>query len=452
MELVFVPFPNSYGAETQEPPEYFNCSEIESIKQVHFSAWNKILFVVSHSGIVFVIKTSVSEDDQSVPCRQGISKLHPFDGSTNLRVKEIASYTEAVLFVVKDVTTQENFIYGMGNNGYYRMAFSREEDLYCSRPELMFAPKKEIVDVNGYTKYNPLEISQCGCCFSFSLCIIDYHDVHFTGQNWVRCKDEYLSNNAYHSWKFMVQRFKKRVVKMECGDFHSVVLHDDQTVSVAGSNSSNQLTTYDTFENDVPFVNIPLNYLRVSNVYSGSNTVFYLFEENEQKEFYFCGSKKNFIGEYSTNTTSKPMLEHKLVKFNMSNSDEANHHGFDYFSNIFDAQFTRDLFLGRSICNPKLIYLTGNSYYCGIQYHGTFFDISKIIPFDKYSKGMFPRSREADFYKTIVKIVLQHSGYVIYLDYTEGLVLHFFKKLLKATNTSNPNNHLLLDIIVSTHH
>ncbi|KAG2394150.1 hypothetical protein C9374_003914 [Naegleria lovaniensis] len=452
MDIVFVPFPSQkYGEQEQVhgTPEYFTLNEKESIKQLHYSAWNNSLFIVSHSGIVYLIKTSGS-DDPNIP--EGISKLHPFDGSTSLRVKEVVSYTEAILFVVKDMITQENYIYGIGSNGYYRMSFSKDESLHWSTPELMFSPKSEVVGANNN---DTLEISHCGCCYSFSLCIINDRDVHFTGQNWVRCSDEYLSSNSYHAWKFRVQQFKQRVLKMECGDFHSVVLHDDHTVSVAGSNSSNQLTSYpnETFESNVPFVNIPIHYLCVSNVLSGSNTVLYVSEENEQcKDFYFCGSKKYNFGEYSTPSTSNPMLEHKLVKFNNSSNSGEENNVFDNFSNIFDAQFTRDLFMGRSICNPKLIYLVGNSYYRGVQYNGNFFDISKVVPFDRYSKGMFPRSREADFYRNIVKFALQHSGYVIYFDYSRGLVLLFFEKLLKATNTANINNHRLLDITVVTHH
>ncbi|KAG2374459.1 hypothetical protein C9374_010743 [Naegleria lovaniensis] len=393
------------------------------ITQVMTRPNERTLFVITDCGLLYQAQVQGAKHSK-------FDIVAPFDGSSSLKAVKLACYTEAMLLIAHDSSKDQYYIYGLGHNGYYRMSHFRTTGFVCTNFELMLDP---------FTQLNvkpecPPKINHVACCYSFSLCVINGHDVHITGQNWMNYPTDKLVA-GYHCWQYLAQSFEKKVVKMEYGDFHVVLLHEDCSISVGGSNSSSQLTN-PSFS-DLPFVTLNLNDYAFNNIFSGSNSVLWVKNVTDGKqELYFTGSCNvqltSYLG-FDKNDKMKRVLEM--------------HHNCAEFAHnvtILDAQYTRDFMLIRYSESPHMLFVVGSTYYGGHVYNAQSIDLRTAIPADKYSRG----GSIDNFYRDVVKIRILNVGYVAYCDFAAYANQKMAALLLKSTDYSEPNNHLLLDISV----
>ncbi|EFC39797.1 predicted protein [Naegleria gruberi] len=410
-------FQSVYGNHSSKAPIRIKLNsdeKIDNIRLVHAYSNMDCLYIVSGDGKLFEIVNGSDTPKRLI-----------IDDNEDLEVLQISSYTEAVLFLVRDKISGESFIYGRGHNGYFRMTHDKTNDYSCNTIELMFEPRREMPNV-GF----PYVINHIGCCYSFSCCVINDTLLHFTGQNWLSGGQTHV--DGYFQWPTLIQDLKKPVTKLECGDFHVLALLKDGTVAVGGSNSSNQLTSDATHTYNQPF---GVLFSNISNIFSGSNSVLYQSKVGFEGKlrYYFFGAKTFDFVATKEDKKKKAIRHHKDEK-------------------VFEQQFTRDFFLHRYEENPEKIYLDGSSYYGSNPFDNTELSLETLMPFSEFNKGLYPQYRKSDFYKNMVKVVLQPKGIFCICDYGGGLSSKMFAHLLKASDYSSENNRLILDIVIHTQH
>jgi len=373
-----------------------------------------MLFLIDDRGKLYSV--GLSGNGREI---QYVDLVAPFDGSdTNLMVEQMAFYTDAIMFVARDLEGYK--LFGHGKNGYYRMTHFKETSYDTSVPSEVFNVAKDLKE----PKTTGGQITHIGCCYSFSVCVIDGTDVHVTGQNWM--SNATNLDSGYHCWSNLLQRLKTKVVKMDCGDFHVVFLHEDGSVSVGGSNSSNQLTKYynNSFGN-TPIYTIPINILNCVDMYSGSNSVMYVTNKNQM---YIAG--KNFTSlNYDTS-------DNCLVKKLKLPTDEE--------QVLLEAKYSRDYATIRLENKPHIVYMLGSSYYGSKQYDLDEMDLRKIVPYS-YSVG---KCSEILFYRNLVQVIPMPTGYVIYCNNKAMDRNLFFDRLLLSTSLTE-NTKLLFDIVIN---
>ncbi|KAF0983349.1 hypothetical protein FDP41_010414 [Naegleria fowleri] len=397
-----------------------------SIKQVMTRPNDRTLYAITDCGHLYEAQFSEKEAKFEI--------IAPFDGSTSLKAIQLACYTEAMLLIVYDSIKGQYYIYGIGNNGYFRMSHFLGSGYVCNSFELMFDPYHQL---HSKPK-SPPKINHVGCCYSFSICVINGHDVHITGQNWMNTSQVNLIS-GYHCWRNVAQSFKKKIVKMEYGDFHVVLLHEDCSVSVGGSNSSGQLANAGV---EAPFTTLNLHEFAFNNIFSGSNSVLWVKNvTNTSKAIYLTGScneqlTSNLVLEQVKSMRKVRAIHHKHIQFT------------DNMSDVFDVQYTRDFMLLRHLEFPYLLFVIGSTYYGGQTYNAQCVDLRCIIPFENYSRGGI----SDNFYRDVVQVRIVNIGYVVYCDFTAYYNQKMVTRLFKSTDYSEPNNHLLLDISVACKH
>ena len=117
---------------------------------------------------------------------------------------------------------------------------------------------------------------------------------------------------------------------------------------------------------------------------------------------------------------------------------------------LLDVQYTRDFLILRYYEAPHLMFLHGSSYYGGVRSDAKCIDLREKIPFDLYSRGLFCRADMDNFYREIVQVEIQNIGYIVYCDYSKFSRNRMSQLLLKSTDQSLLNNHLLFDITITT--
>lgn len=409
-------------------------SLVGSIKQV-LTFPNKKLLIITDVGLLYAIVggsiTNTYKFDQNSSL--DLKLVSPFDGSSpEWKAIQMAGYTEAVLIIAK--SKSQSLLYGIGDNGYYRMTHFKAQNFRCDVPEIMFDPLHNLSE--RLLSKEDGEITHVGCCYSFSVCVLNGHDVHFTGQNWLSSSKNLVS--GYHCWSHRSQTMKTRVVKLECGDFHVVLLHEDHSISVAGNNNNHQLTSTANFIGDDVFCTLDLNFLSAYDIFSGSNSMVYIKKDihNTHKTFYFAGVATAQAFALSGNgTVDKINHGTEIEKVTLSGSNRE----------FFDIQYTRDFCIIRYFDRPHLLFLYGRLYYGGHDIEHAMIDLSRIVPYDLYSKCV---TNVDNFYRDIVQIRIQPIGFAVYCDFIKYSYSRMSQLLFKALNPENPNNHLFFDISI----
>lgn len=132
---------------------------------------DQMVYVVTDDGYLYQAKYD------NIPTGKEVEfKLVPMI-SHSLKVVAIAGYSDSMLLSTINVNTLEYAIYGKGNNIYCRMSVDKEADY--TNFNTCFSPSTQSeISYNS----NPI-ITHIGCCFSFSVCVINNTDVHFTGRS-----------------------------------------------------------------------------------------------------------------------------------------------------------------------------------------------------------------------------------------------------------------------------
>jgi len=375
--------------------------QIGSIVQLMIKNSTQLLLMIDEHGILY---TAGSDQPKPTP-------VTPFDGKGDWRAVYMTFYTESTLFIARNAKDDSFAIFAEGNNSYYRLSRFKPEDYLPTKPEMVFSPSEHL-------KQSDRVVTSIGCCYSFSACVLDETEVHMTGQDWM-CGGDLVQ--GYHCWSKVLQRFTKKIVKMECGDFHIILMHEDGSISVGGSNSSNQFTV--SHPGVSPFYEIPLNVLSVKNVLSASNGALFVTGKDE-----LIISGRSIEGFTYEDKESEPKI-FKGIQL------EAKDH---FLENPFDIQMSRDYVITRFPEEPHLMLLSGRLYHYGTCYTNFVFDLKKAYPFEKHST----RHRIDDFYRHMVKVAPFPTGFVVYCQKSPANMIRFFDMLLQSLGSSEHHNRL----------
>ena len=252
----YKPFPKNrvLKIENITCSEFVGCGEIAQV----VATPSKVYILEKSRGVVFVL---ANKKFSLLPLCENVEF-----GKTK-SIIAISAYTDHALFLVHDRTLDCTFIYGEGSNSYQQL---NNGDGQTNKP--LFCPSKEVG--SGH------EVTHIGCSFSFSTCIINNHDIHLSGQNWLTSS----SVAGYHSWKTKLYTCKKPVKSLHCGNFHLVAILDDHSLIVAGSNSSGQLISKSI---NASFFEVPMSEMTAIYAKLGSNSCLF---ETAQHEYYAFGS------------------------------------------------------------------------------------------------------------------------------------------------------------------
>ncbi|KAG2373718.1 hypothetical protein C9374_011807 [Naegleria lovaniensis] len=396
------------------------------IKQVHVLNYGTSLYLVSNDGILYQLV--LDRANQMKTCSR-LGTVAPFDGSTNLRVEQIASYTEAMLLIVKDIRTKEYFIYGTGNNSYFRMTHDKHQNFHCSKIERLFSPLNRIQNAKP-----PTTINHVGCAYSFSCCVINNFSIHITGQDWVnRGTNNSRTGDGYHCWSKELQKFASKIIKVDCGDFHVLLLHEDKSISIGGNDFHSSVFTVPLHFTQ-PFYTIPISVITCFNLFSGSNSALYISNCNNQSYIEaYCIDTDPAWNSHEEFEGHDPIDQWK-VKYFGNNAETTDH--------IIDIQYAKDYLIIRYNDQPYLMHIIGSSYYGSRHYNNEIIDLRTLIP---SSVGNY---KEIDFYRTAVKVTAHSVGFSIYCDLGDYSLKRFSHQLFATTNPYNTNNSLLFDVSI----
>ncbi|KAG2392220.1 hypothetical protein C9374_012472 [Naegleria lovaniensis] len=228
---------------------------------------------------------------------------------------------------------------------------------------------------------------------------------------------------------------KTRVVKLECGDFHVVLLHEDGSVSVAGSNNFSQLTPKAKFSGDNVFCTLDLNYLSVQDIFSGSNSMIYVKDVyNTSKIIYYAGAAmpSEFVPSQNEPMEISEIRHEKENEISLISGSNRE---------LFDVQYTKDFCLLRYWDRPHLLFLYGCRYYPYKKIEQTMVDLSKLFPYNQFTTS-------TNFYRDILQVRVQCLGFAIYCDFQKHSKSRMFQQLFKTLDSETPNHHLLYDISI----
>ncbi|KAG2374087.1 hypothetical protein C9374_011166 [Naegleria lovaniensis] len=400
-----------------------------SIVQVLTFVNSDSIFLITDCGMLYRASCK-REPNTSLSHENRFSLVPPFDGSTQWKALQMHCYSEAMLIIAVNSINDNYCLFGIGSNGYYRMTKLQNEDFGCSEPQIVFDTNAHLLNAIDHISGKPPRINHVGCCFSFSCCIVDDYNVHTTGQNWYTNFHE-----PYHCWSSVTQRMSKKVVKMDCGDFHVVLLHEDASVSIGGRNNAYQFIKDEQWK-QADFVTLDLNTYAFTNIFCGSNAIMWV----RQKDF--ASTCQEFFITGDNNRAHKVIYDKsslggaQVEKMVHQTKDELLLEQI-YSRQVFDVQYSRDFLILRYFDMPHLLFIDGTSYYGGYQKQTCCVDLRSIMPITY-------QHTSDEFFRKIVRVQVQNMGVVVFCDLKTHIQM--CERLLKALELSNPNNHLLYDI------
>ncbi|KAL9645786.1 hypothetical protein ABK040_003518 [Willaertia magna] len=240
-----------------------------------------IIRIVDESGKVYAIcntpKTNVvasSEEMKLFETQHYVVKMYNILDGIRYKALAISSYTEHCLFLVLDTHTNRQVIFGVGNNTYRQLCqhekISSDTDKarHVEYPRLVYDPIE-------YRNNDKDQVTHIGCCFSFSVCIINDIEIHLSGQNWLSG-----TSVGYHDWNSLLFKTKEKVRAVVCGNFHVCILLMNGNVLTGGSSYSGQTIIPN---NVVLFEYVPTIFNSILG-FAGSESLLLLHEEG----FYHC--------------------------------------------------------------------------------------------------------------------------------------------------------------------
>jgi len=373
--------------------------KIGVIKQVLVQNRSLTLYLITEDGLLYRSNDNL------------LKLVPPFDGSSSMRVEQMAFYTEAILFVGRD-DHQQYKIFGLGDNNYFRMTHFCESNTKYTTIQQAF-------DVTTQTIAYPdviRKVTQIGCCYSFSCCVVNGIYVHMSGQNWVHGNPDLIG--SYHCWSRLLQKMDVKVSKMECGDFHVVLLHEDGSISVGGRSIFSRVTLESA---SVPFSKMKMNFPKACNIFCGSNSILTVFENGSHK-YFGSGNLLNIENE-AIKITDQP--EEKITEIS---------HCPDYV-------------ICKLSSSAHKLYLNGRCYFDWeiVFDKNQILDLKTIISRNDFFNI---RGTEENFYKEHVKYVALANAVIVYCSKSNLNMNKFMNNLLALNDTANPNNWSLFDISI----
>ena len=374
--------------------------KIGIIKQVLVQNRTLTLYLITEDGLLYRSKY------------HDLELVHPFDGSTSTRAELMAFYTDAILFVGRD--EQSYKIFGLGENSYFRITqHACETDTQFRKIQIAF-------DVSSQTNNYPdtiRTVTHIGCCFSFSCCVVNGIYVHMCGQNWMEGNVDLV--NRYHCWSRLLQKMDVKVSKMECGDFHVVLLHEDGSISFGGRDLYNS-SVVPPASVVLPFSKVNMNHLKASNVFSGSNSFLVVFG--------------NGLHQYFGDKTSGQFTENGMVKITDRPEEK-----------ITEISHCPDYVIFKLLGSAHILYLKGKCYFDGEYLENKILDLRTIIPRNNFANI---RGTEEVFYKEHVKYVALAHAVVVCCNKNNLYVTKFMNNLFALNDTTNEKNWAFYDISI----
>ncbi|KAF0978834.1 hypothetical protein FDP41_001904 [Naegleria fowleri] len=379
--------------EEIESVEIVELNEVEDLIGSHsliyvLDRYTKQVFKLSKGENVNDDDTESDENDDTSSKVWKVENIHfgskDEKSSASLRVLKMSTYTEHALFLLEDIHNGETYLYGRGNNAYSRL--SSKENVDLSKP--VFSPHIQLQNKRS-------RITHVGCCFSFSVCIVNNTDVHLSGQDWIN-----NSNTGYHDWLNRAHVCTKPVKSLHCGNFHFIILLVDGSICVAGSHSSKQLI----LRHVTPFQEIPTSVQ--AGIYANLGTNCSLVTSPTNTYHFFGGSP--FTVEGDDRRVKSPLIT-------------------DHDSKEFPYD---EVFLGREygafhFKHNQLLYLLGNV--SGMAYN-------HIV-------------RYSSLFSTQPQIVTLPNRIVFFLNRPHSA---FHKKLLEKAYMEN--QHTISDVLIVAYH
>ncbi|KAF0983643.1 hypothetical protein FDP41_007558 [Naegleria fowleri] len=173
------------------------------------------------------------------------------------------------------MVSENNDLYGMGVNDYNQICLG---ETYARYPSLI-----------DYNRSVDDEITHVGCCFSYSLFVLNSRTLRLIGQNWVYHHDiDHKLSSGRLSPKQNFHVFDCNVKKLCTGGFHFVILLQDGTV-YGGDCGSNQYGNFEQENQNTIFYEITQKYFKnvkiVDICCGGDNSAFL----TTNGELYVCG-------------------------------------------------------------------------------------------------------------------------------------------------------------------
>ncbi|KAG2377417.1 hypothetical protein C9374_009328 [Naegleria lovaniensis] len=375
----------------------------DEVQQVEIDELNEVEDLVGSPSLIYVLdrytrqvfELSSNESDRAnvddlstSHIKWKVEKLQfgTEDTTAHLRVLKISTYTEHALFLLEDMRTRETFLYGRGSNAYSRL--SNDENIDLDQP--VFSPHLQLHN-------NQSRVTHVGCCFSFSVCIVNDTDVHMTGQNWID------NSTGYHNWVNRAHVCPKPVKSLHCGNFHFIILLVDGSMCVAGSYSSGQLI----MTNITPFQQIPTSWSFHAGVYAKLGTNCSLLTSMSNTYHFFGGPPFKVEGDDRRVKSPLVMDHHDSKEFPYDEAFLGREYGAFHFK------------------KNHLLYILGNAN--GISYN-------HII-------------RYSSLFSTQPHICTLPMHIVFYLNPTQSA---FHKKLLEKVYLES--QHTISDMLIATQH
>ncbi|KAL9643565.1 hypothetical protein ABK040_016847 [Willaertia magna] len=246
-----------------------------------------IIRIVDESGKVYAIcneeiiklqtSEASSEEMKLFETQQHLVKMYNVFDGIRYKVLDISSNTVHCLFLVLDTHTNRQVIFGVGFNSnkqlgqYEKISDNTEKARYLEFPILVYDPIE-------YRNNDKDQVTHIGCCYSFSVCVVNDNEIHLSGQNW-------LSGTSVveHDWNSLLVKTKEKVRAVVCGNFHVCILLMNGNVLTGGSSNSGQTIIPNSVE---LFEYVPTIFNSISG-FAGSEFLLLLHEEG----FYHCYGK-----------------------------------------------------------------------------------------------------------------------------------------------------------------
>ncbi|KAL9651544.1 hypothetical protein ABK040_001490 [Willaertia magna] len=333
----------------------------EILKIKHIDCGTTSIRIIDQDGRVYFIPTS-----NDFPSKK-IVRIPFFDGIEK-KVLSSSAYVTNALFVVYDKALKQQVLYSQGFNSYGQLYESTETDdsshvtpekIPHLKPKLSFQPE------------NPIDnVTHVGCAYSFAVCIVNNVDIHLSGQNWLK------ETFSTHVWKNKVASVPtgRTVRSLKCGNFHIVIILDDFTLFVGGSNGNGQLPIINTSDYRTCFYHVTS--FHAENVYSASDSNF--FTSLDKK--YFGFGDLDYLGGMRKSETDYYASKELMIPSNLSNKFE-----------LKECSFGRDFVLMR-LQDEKLknyLFVKGRAYSGSSVTFNHIFTIDSIAPTTRSGNDKF---------------------------------------------------------------
>ncbi|EFC42736.1 predicted protein [Naegleria gruberi] len=200
--------------------------DFERIKKVEVNQTNVV--ILSESGQVYIFKYDDFADSSIIQVPYLLDTTHTNDGK--LFIEDISTFSEgSTLYLVRD-EINNTYLYGSGISAHDCFGLGNSHCMNEDGTEkftLLYTPPT----VNGFRQ----QITHIASCFSFTIIVLDCHDIRISGQDWV--------NSVHTVMGWQVSQFccEKKIKKIECASFQFFVIFEDDTVMFCGDNASNQM-------------------------------------------------------------------------------------------------------------------------------------------------------------------------------------------------------------------